>query len=69
MQYNGIISVFGPTMVIFSNWGHTMAFRTAEWAPTGKPKVSRVTSGYGDVMVPLGGVRLRPQKTGYMGVA
>ena len=41
MQYNGI------KMVIFGNWGLTMACRAAEWAPSGKPKVSRVTSGYG----------------------
>ena len=45
--------IFGPKMVIFGNWGHSTACRTAEWAPTGKPKVSRVTSGYGDVMIPL----------------
>ena len=69
IQYNVIICIFDPKIVIFGNWGHTTACRAAEWAPTRKPKVSRVTSGYGDVMIPLSRVRLRPKKVCYMGVA
>ena len=47
--------------------GHKTAWQAAEWAPTGKPKVSRVTSGYGDVMILLSRVRLRPKKVCYVG--
>ena len=43
-----------------------MARRAAKRPPTGKPKVSRVTSGYGDVMIPLSRVGLRPKKAGYI---
>ena len=53
----------------FGQSGHKTARRAAEWAPTGKPKVSKVASGYGEVMIPLSLVRLSPKKGGYMGVA
>ena len=36
--------------------------------PTRKPKVSRVTSGYGGDMIPSSRVRPSPKKGGYMGV-
>jgi len=58
-----------PKGTILSNRGHKTAPRAAEWAPTGKLKVSKVTSGYGEVMVPLNRVRLSARKGGYMGVA
>ena len=49
--------------------GQKTARQAAKRPPTGKPMVSRVTSGYGDVMIPLSRVRLRPKKLGYMDVA
>ena len=67
IQWNNM-QFLTPKLVNFGNWCHTTTCRTAEWAPTGKPMVSRVTSGYLDVMIPLCGVRLRPKKVGYMGV-
>ena len=51
------------------NRGQKTARQAAELAPTGKPKVSKVASGYGEVMIPLSLVRLSPKKGGYMGVA
>ena len=42
--------------------GHKAAWQAAEWPQTGKPKVSRVTSGYGDVMLPLRWVCLRQKR-------
>ena len=53
----------------FGQSGHKTARRAGEWAPTGKPKVSKVASGYGEVMIPLSLVCLSPTKGGYMGVA
>ena len=53
-------SIIGPKKGIF--WA-------AERAPTGKPKLSRVTSGYGEHMFSLGRIRLTPKNGGYMGVA
>jgi len=38
------------------------ARQVAERAPTGKPKVSRVTSGHGKDIVPLSQVCLKPKK-------
>ena len=58
IQYNVIICIFDPKIVIFGNWGHTTACRAAEWAP-----------GYRDVMIQLSRVRPRPKKACYMGVA
>ena len=49
--------------------GHKTDRRAIEWAPTGKPKITKVAPGYGDVMIPLSRVRLRPKKVCYMGVA
>ena len=51
------------------NRGQKTARRAAERPPTGKPKVSRVTSGCGEVMIPLSRVCPSPKKGGYMGVA
>ena len=38
--------------------GQKMAHQGAEWESTENPKVSRVTSGCGHDMIPLGQVRL-----------
>ena len=38
---------------LLGNQGPKTARRAAKWAPTGKPKVSKVASGYGEVMIPL----------------
>ena len=65
MRYNGIICIF----CILGNWGHTTAYRAAKRPPSGKLKVSRVTSGYVDVMISLSQVRLSPKKRDFMGVA
>jgi len=60
MQYNGIICIFGPKNSHFRQLGpynglptSQTACRPAKRPPTGKPKVSGVTSGYEDVMIPL----------------
>ena len=49
--------------------GHKAAWQAAEWAPTGKPKVSRVTSGYGGVVIPLSRDRPSQRNGGFIGVA
>ena len=59
----------GPKRAILGNQCRKTACQAAKRPPTGKPKVSRVTSRYGDVMIPLSRVRLRPKKAGYIGVA
>ena len=46
-----------------------MARRAAKQPPTGKLKLSIVTSRYKEVMIPLSRVRLNPKKVGYMGAA
>ena len=46
-----------------------MAHQAAKQLPTRKPKLSRVTSGYGGLKIPLGRIRLTPKNGGYMGVA
>ena len=61
--------LLGPKRATLGNRGRKPARRAAKRPPTRKPKVSRVTSGYGDVMIPLSRVRLRPKKAGYIGVA
>ena len=33
--------------------GPKTARQAAKWAPSGKPKVSKIASGYGEVMIPL----------------
>ena len=43
--------------------------RAAERPPTGKPKLSRVTSGCGEDIIPLSRVRETTKNGGYMGVA
>ena len=53
----------------FGQSGHKTARRAGEWAPTGKPKVSKVASGYGEVKIPLSHGRLSPKKAGFQGVA
>ena len=37
---------------LLGNQGPKTAFQAATWAPTGKPKVSKVASGYAEVMIP-----------------
>ena len=49
--------------------GQKTARRAAKRPPTGKLKLSRVTSGYGGLKIPLGRIRLIPKNGGYMGVA
>ena len=58
-----------PEMAKIRPGGRKTARRAAEWPPTGKPKLSRVTSGCGEVMIPLSRVRPSPKNGGYMGVA
>ena len=62
-------AVLGPKRVISGKRGHETARRAAKQAPTGKPNVSRVTSWYWGLMVPLSRIRLTPKNGGYMGVA
>ena len=58
-----------PKKATLGNRGHKTARRATKRPSTGKPKVSRVTSGCGEVMIPLSRVRPSPKKGGYMGVA
>ena len=58
-----------PKMAKIRPGGQKTARRAAEWPPTVKPMVSRVTSGYGGDMFPLSYVHLSPKNGGYMGVA
>merc|ERR1719458_2269991 len=69
MRYNGIICFLVPKRAILGNWGHITACRTARRPPSGKLKVSRVASGYVDVMISLSRVCLSPKKGDFMGVA
>ena len=69
MRYNGIICILAQKMVNFGNCRHKTGFRAAEWAPTGKQKVSRFTSGYGDVMIPVSRVRRSRKNGACIGVA
>ena len=49
------------SMMTLANWGHKKASRAAKRLSTGKPNVSRVTSGYGGDMTPLSQVGLTPK--------
>ena len=62
-------SLLGPKRVILGNRGHETVRRAAKRPPTGKPKLSRVTSGYGGLTIPLSQIRLALKNGGYMGVA
>ena len=53
----------------FRPGGWKTARRAAKRPPTGKPKLSRVTSGYGGLMIPLSRVRPTQKNGGYIGVA
>ena len=59
----------GPKKATLGNRGHETARRAAKRPPSEKPKLSRVTSGYGEDMIPLSWIRLTPKNGGYMGVA
>ena len=48
----------GPKRATLGNRCRKTTRRTAKRPPTGKPKLSRVTSGYGGLMIPLSRVRL-----------
>ena len=41
----------GPKRATLGNQGHQTAYPAAKWPPIRKPKVSRVTSGYGGLMI------------------
>ena len=45
-----------------------MAHQAAKQLPTRKPKLSRVTSGYGGLMIPLSRIFLTPKNRDNMGV-
>ena len=62
-------SFFDPKRAILGNWGQKMARRATKRPHTRIPKVSRVTSGYGGLMIPLIRIHLTPKNGGYMGVA
>merc|ERR550539_171707 len=54
--------LLGPKRATLGNRGRKTARRAAKRPPTGKPKVSRATSGYGGLMIPLSRARLSPKK-------
>ena len=58
--------LLGPKRGTLGNRGRKTARRAAKRPPTGKPKLSRVTSGYGGLKIPLGRIRLTPKNGGYM---
>ena len=58
-----------PKKATLGNRGHKTARRADERPSTGKPKVSRVTSGCGEVMIPLSRIYQSPRIGCYMGVA
>ena len=58
-----------PKRATLGNRGHETARGVAKRPPTGKPKVSRVTSGYEGLMIPLSRVRPSQKNGGYIGVA
>ena len=52
-------AILAPKRAILGNRCQKTARRAAERAPTRKPKVTRVTSGHEEVMIPLSWVCLR----------
>ena len=62
-------ALLGPKRATLGNRCRKTARRAAKRPPTGKPKVSRVTSGYGGLMIPLSRVRPTQKNGGYIGVA
>ena len=62
-------ALLGPKRPTLDNRGHETARRAAKRPPTGKPKLSRVTSGYGGLMISFGRVRLTQKNGGYIDVA
>ena len=58
-----------PKRATLGNRGHKTVDRVAKRPPTGKLKVSRVTSGYGGLMIPLSRDRLSRKNGGFIGVA
>ena len=56
-------ALLGPKRAILGNRGHETFRRAAKRPPTGKPKLSRVTSGYGGLVIPWVG-SVWPQKMG-----
>ena len=57
-----------PKRATLGNRGRKTARRAANRPPTGKPKLSRVTSGYGGLMIPLSRVCQSPEKVGSVGI-
>ena len=58
-----------PKRATVGNQGHETASRAAKRSPTGKPKLSRVASGYGGLMIPLSRVRTTRKNGDFIGVA
>ena len=58
-----------PEMAKIRPGGRKTARRAAKRPPTGKPKLSRVASGYGGLMIPLSRVRTTRKNGGFIGVA
>ena len=51
-----------PKRATLGNRGHETTRQAAKRPPIGKPKVSRVTSGYGGLMIPLSQFRLTKKR-------
>ena len=58
-----------PKIAKIRHEGWKMAHQAAKQLPTRKPKLSRVTSGYGGLMIPLSRIFLTPKNRDNMGVA
>ena len=65
-QYRALLT---SKRAILGNRCNKTGRRAAERAPTGKPKVSKVTSGYGGVVILLSRDRPSQRKGGFIGVA
>ena len=63
------VAFLDPKRATLGNRGHETARRAAKRPPTEKQNLYRVTSGYGEDMIPLSWIRLTPKNGGYMGVA
>jgi hypothetical protein len=61
--------LLGPKKATLGSRRRRAARRAAKRPPAGEPKVSRVASGCGGLVVPLSRVRLTPEGGGYVGVA
>lgn len=64
-----LLSCYFPKMAKIQDEPQKAAHQVAKQPPAKKVNLTRVTSSYGGLMIPLGWIHLTPTKGGYMGVA